>query len=144
MFSHPSSNRLVFVLGLICVLALLSTAFGAESSKQLLEKASEQIKARDYIAAKETLDQVKPAELDPAGRDRLGYLVQRANFGLDKAIEIRQKIAQAEKLAKENNFVLARQVLEDAFKLAKQDPAAVIHCVRSWLNSSRFVSFSIS
>ena len=124
MFSHPSSNRLILLLGVTCLLALFSDAFGAEDSKQLLDKASKQIEDRDYISAKETLEQVKPAELTPADRQRLGYLVSKADYGLDKASQIRQKITEAQKLAKENYFVLARQLLEEAFKSAGQDPAA--------------------
>ncbi|MCK4850321.1 MAG: hypothetical protein KAT11_03165 [Phycisphaerae bacterium] len=124
MFSHPFRNRLGLLLGAIWFLGLSSTTLLAQDSRGLLDKAAQQIDARDYITAKETLDQIKPAQLSPADKDRLKHLIRKADYALEKAGEIRQRIAEAKLLAKQNDFVAARQKLEQALKSPRLDPAA--------------------
>ncbi len=96
MFSHPLRNRVLFLLGVVCLLGLLGTDLLAQDSRELLDKAARQIDAKEYIAAKETLNLVKPDQLAPADKDRLDHLIRKADYALDKAGEIRQSIAEAE------------------------------------------------
>ena len=124
MLSHPLKNRSAVVLAVICFWALCSTTLLAEDSSDLLDKAAKQIDAKDYLAAEETLAKVKTAQLTPADRDRLTHLRVKADHALKKAGEVRQSISEAEQLAKQNDFVRARQVLEAARKSVSRDQAA--------------------
>ena len=128
MISHPLRNRVFFAMGVTCFLAVLAATTLAEgppvSSAELLKRAAEQIDSKDYVGAKESLEQVKPAELTPADKDRLSYLILRTDHELAKATRVRQSIEQAEELAKQNDFVSARQTLDKALKSAKGDRVA--------------------
>jgi len=128
VISHPIQNRDSFAFITVCLLVLFATVTLADdppaSSKDLLEQAAAQINARDYVAAKQTLEQVKSAELTPADQKRLGYLVSRADYGLDKALELRQSLGKADQFADRNDFVSARQELEKALRAAQNDPIA--------------------
>ena len=124
MFSHLLKNRLVLLLGVVCLLSLPGTALLAQDSRELLDKAAQQIDAKEYIAAKATLDQVNPDQLTPADKDRLKHLIRKADYALGKAGETRQRIAEAELFAKQNDFVAGRQKLDQALKSPRLDPAS--------------------
>ena len=124
MFSHPMPKRLVLILGLACLLSLSVSAALAQDSAELLDQAAQQINAHDYVTAKQTLEQVKPAELSPADKDRLEHLTQKADHGLAKALGLRQSIAQADELANQKKFASADLVLANALAAAQNDPAA--------------------
>lgn len=121
MFSQLFINRLGVLLGVLCFLSLFATATLAQDSRGLLDKASQQIDAGDYISAKETLEQIKTAQLSPADQTRVSYLRVKADHALEKATATRRSIDQADQLAKQKDFVAARQVLEDAQKSAHRD-----------------------
>ncbi len=123
MFSHPLRNRLGLLLGVIWFLGLSGTTLLAQDARGLLDKAAKQIDAGDYIAAKETLEQVKPAQLSPADQDRISYLRAKADRALENSAALRQSIVRADRLAKQNDFVKARQILEDALASAPRSPA---------------------
>ena len=122
MFSHPFRNRVCILLGISCFLSLFCTTLLAQDASGLLAKAAEQIEAGDYVTAKETLDLIKPAQLSPADQDRIGRLRAKADHALGKAASLRTSIARADELARKNDFVSARQILEDALTSAPRSP----------------------
>ena len=127
MISHPIKNRAFLALVTVCFILSATVVLADDppaSSKDLLEQAAAQINAHDYVAAKQTLEQVKPAELTPADQKRLSYLITRADYGVDKAAKLRQSLEQADQFADRNDFISARQTLEKALQSAQNDPTA--------------------